>query len=277
MKLINWIKRKQFLHLPIWVFGSIYLVVALLLPESLASSIFVFLFFSYFLARYFWRKHLKKEGKLGEASSGLVSLIFWGVLGGFWLYGSVTPEPSRLILYESSDPAGFDTVDHFVDTIELDEDDGTSLTRKPKKGVVRRLLSYITVSIEEERFICAFLEQEQLADECSTGPKQLMRVEFDGDAATVEFFMAGKKPETCVESACNAWLIQATQAQVTQFSELYAENEKVHKPSPTAEATLIAQWENIVTPVLVFNEISNGWRHLQITDATGNVETWMGK
>ena len=40
------------------------------------------------------------------------------------------------------------------------------------------------------------------------------------------------------------------------------------------ESSSINQWENVVTPIMVFNKVSNGWRLIQFTDVTGSTETW---
>jgi len=278
MKLINWIKRKLLLHTPLWVCVLLALAAIGLLTDSASFLVLIFLFFAYFLARHLWRKHLKKGGKLGKESSGLFSLIFWGAIGVFWAYASLTPDSPRLVLYETSEPAVYDSIDSFPSEKiigESDEAGNSSRTRKAKKGFLRGALFYVANSVRDGAFACAFIQQKKLIHQCEAVPKEVRRVELDSDAATVELLMSDKKSEDCVETACNVWLIQATQAQITHFNDAKKDNEEVKKPPPVAEATLIDQWVNIVTPVIVFNEVSNGWRHIQITDASGNVKTWI--
>lgn len=291
MKLINWIKQKLLLHVPLWICGFCA-VMALSLLESKFFITFLSLFFAYFLARYLWCKHLRKTGKIGDVSRDRVfSLVFWVIIGKFWL---PAPEDTpHLVIYEVPEPDVYDSIEYLSNTKAEggDESDDTKLMDKEQKRIDRRLMpspldlitglaSVIERSISvvhDGSFACTFVQQHNFIDNCKPSPENIRRIELDYDASTVELLIMDKEAVDCTETACNVWLIQTTQAQINQFNDTSRNDEVVDKIPPIAEATLIDQWEDIITPLIIFNDVSNGWRHIQVTDMSGNVEVWKGQ
>lgn len=273
MKIISWIKHKLFLHVPLWVCGAI----AVVLLEYAVTSLLIPLFFVYFLVRYLWRRRLKKLGKLGKDSGGLFSLAFWGIVAALYFYGLVIPDVPQLVVYETSDPKVFDTTDSQPATNIVNDSgkaEDSSSKCKAKKGFLRSVLSSTLDGINDSAFTCVFIQQNNFIDSCDGSMKAGQRVELDNDAATVELLIAEQNPEICVENGCRVWLIQTTQAQISQFKAVSRENDEAGQPPPPVEGKLVDTWENVVTPMIVFNQVSNGWRHVQITNASGNEVTW---
>ena len=204
MKLINWIKHKLFLHAPLWLCLSLALVVDLLLPEAISQPIVLVIFFAYFIARYLWRRHLKKTEQLGRASSGMVSLVFFGLIAAVMVYDKVVPDSPKLVLYQTQEPDVFETIDHFHEATETDDkakDDGLPLRRKEKKGVLSGALAAGFNGITDRLFACSVVFKREGVAPCEGVTVKVARISLDSDGTTVELLLSDKKPEECVSSA----------------------------------------------------------------------------
>lgn len=266
MKLINWTKRKLWLHMPLWICVSLAIVVTLLLPEQTAESIVLFLFFGYFLCRYLWRRYLKKHDQLGDDSSGMFSLVFWGFLAAAYIYATFTPDSPELVMYETATPNVYVTEDQELSRIPL--------TRKAKKGaMVRGLERYVKMK-KDHAFTCAVILKDYYLENCVKTQSQVARVELDNDPSTIEILMSKKYSKECADTPCKAWLIQTTEAEIDSFNDMLLESEESELPLPTAKATVLTQWEGIIVPIIVLRESTDGWRHVEVTDALGNKVAW---
>ena len=275
----HWIKHNLRLYRPLWVCLLLAVLALLLLPSSATLYTWVFLFFGYFLATYLWRKHLKKRGQLGKAGSGLFFLIAFSVAGLYVYHSATAPESPQLVMYETSDPAVFSSTDHHPAAEATRESEAAEILsnhqRRGRFGSLTGMLVDEVGSLHDSGLSCAFLKQHKLIAQCSSDTfQETVRVELDNNSATIELLVVEKEPEQCIQKACQVWLLQTTDVNIDQFTEVRIENNEQGKVPPIADATLIAQWDNVVTPVVVFNTSSNGWRHLQMTNPHGSVVTW---
>ena len=266
MKLSNWITRKLWLHMPLWACVSLAVVVTSLLPESIADSIVLFLFFGYFLCRYLWRRHLKNHGQLGDESSGMFSLVFWGFLAAIYVYATLTPDSPELVVYETVTPNVYDKEDQ--------EPSGAPLTRKVKKGALERGLDRYVKMKKGHNFTCAVILKNGDLESCIKAQNQVTRVELDSDPSTIEMLISKKKTEECVDTPCKTWLIQTTEAEIDIFDDVFLESKESEQPLPTAKATVLTQWERVVVPIIILRESTDGWRHVEVTDELGNKVFW---
>ena len=280
MELVNNLKQKLLVHVPLWM--CVFLaVLTQFLPGTLKFPVLIFLFFAYFLLRYLWRKYLKKQGKLVSSGGVLFTLVFWGGIITL-LYMVTTTESPKLVLYETSEPAVLGSKDHFPapeNTAEVikksDKTPSTSELEEPEvKSEIQEALLIVLDILHNSSFACTFLQQQNLIAECSESMMETVSVQLDNNAVTLELLFAAKKPEECMEIACKVWLIQTTKETVTQFNDTRRENAKSDKAPPMAEATLIDQWENVLAPIVVSNTVTKGWRHLRFTHSSGGVTIW---
>lgn len=252
--IIDWIEFKLLLHVPLWVCGVIGLG-GLLLPESLRHIFILILFFSYFVLRYVWRRHLKQQGKLGKTSSGLFSLIFWGITGAIALYASVMPHDPELAVYvngaapdESGDP-------HFT----------------VKHGAKRSVLSAIMTAEKQAAtgsLACQYAKQEKLLEACS----ETKAITLDNNPETLEVLALTGNPRNCGKENCRLWLIQTSSEQLATYEEHKHDTEKAEPL--TVKASIIANWDKVLPPVQIGAENTSAWRQMQIRHVNGQVEDW---
>ena len=280
MTLAVTIKHQLKLNIPLGVYlllGS----AALLLPSSLLIPVLLFLVLSYFLANFLWRRYLKKRGELGDSSSGLLLLVIAWPMAAYIYFEESTPEPPQIALYETTDPEYFSSTDpHSAPQATKESEEAEASTKRLHRGrfssITGKLADKVK-SLHDSGLACAFLKQHKQIEQCSSDIfQESVRVELDNNSATIELLVAEKAPEKCIEAACQIWLIQTTQKKIDQFTEVRLENEELGKAAPAADAMLIAQWNDVVTPVIVLNVSSNGWRHLRVSDQLGNEVVWMG-
>ena len=284
MQLITHLKQKLLTHLPLWICAFL-VTLTKYLPGSSQFSAVIILFFVYLLSYFLWRKYLKKRGKLLPSGGVFVTLLFWGGIIAA-LYMVTTVESPKLVLYETSEPAVFESKDSFpapegavdikaVVVEETKKEGEASEAERPEvMSEIKAALLVTMDALHSSLFACAYLQQQNLVTECLATTTETVRVELDNKAATVELLFADKKPEDCIKAVCNVWLIQTTQAAITQFNDIRKENAKSDAAPPAAEATVVDQWGGVVAPIVVLNTITAGWRHIQFTNQAGSVTTW---
>ncbi|PWQ96951.1 hypothetical protein [Leucothrix arctica] len=280
MKPTQWIKRRLILHVPLLVCGLLAFI-TLLLPDSLSPVVLLFLIFAYFFSCFFWRKYLNKYGKLKSADTGLFNLILWGIIGTIGIYMALNPSSPQLVLYETSKPLVYDTIDHLYEAkTPRKSESNRDVTRYEtykhsiEKGAVNGALTKTLNALNDSLFACAFLKQQGLSDSCSGAISTTKRVELDNKPLTVELFIGDLEAESCMETTCRVWLIQTRQAEITRYNDAYIENKAADGVAMSTEATLIDHWQNIVTPIIISNTSTKGWRHITLTDQSGAVSTW---
>lgn len=280
MTLANKIRHQLRLNIPLGIY-VLLIAVALLLPASFIIPVLIFLVLSYFLANVLWRRYLKKRGELGDSNTGLLLLVIAWLMAAYIYFEESTPEPPQIALYETTDPEYFISTDpHPAPQATKESEEAEASTKRLHRGrfssITGKLADKVK-SLHDSGLACAFLKQHKQIKQCSSDIfQESVRVELDNNSATIELLVAEKASEKCIEVACQIWLIQTTQKKIDQFTEVRLENEELGKAAPTADATLITQWDDVLTPVIVLNTSPNGWRHLRVSDQLGNEVIWMG-
>ena len=266
----NSIKYKLLIHMPLWACVLIGVLAWLLFSETMQGTTWLNLCFSYFIVRYFWRKYLNKLGVLNDAGGGLTLMLLSSVLVAASIFNIVRPQAPRLVLYETIVPSVFYKFDSFHERVVTGEEGEIESSKwfwsQPAK------------SVDEHQFVCAYaLKGEYLSacDETSSDwSSRVERVELDLDDATIELLMSDKPAADCLNAPCKVWLTQVTKPEMDEFIVSRLKAAKAKTTPPEAKAKLLGHWENIVTPVRVFNDMSNGWRHVELRDMSGEKVTW---
>lgn len=256
--MISRIKQSLLLHIPLWIALNVGFVV-LSLPESMQESGLLIVFGGYFLSRYLWRKYLKKQGKLGDASSGLFSLVFWVAVGLLAIYVKVSPETPKLAIYQDG-----------IDPAE-ESDSGVSLKHAAKKGLLMRAADYAMREGKAERLACGYVEQEKLFSDCD----ETISVELDNDPKTLEVFVISHELSECEQLNCKLWLFQMSAdylAAEKRFKTREGEEETAEQW--IYQADTIANWSRVLVPVEVQTKSHFGWRTLKIKHQDNSVEDW---
>ncbi|MEN9501728.1 MAG: hypothetical protein RI964_1013 [Pseudomonadota bacterium] len=248
----DWFGKKLLLHVPLWVCGALF-IVGLFLPDSLRISFMLGLFAIYFVARYVWRRYLKRQGKLGSASSGLLSLLFWGMVGGVMFYAELRPHPPALAIYTKGDS---------------DQRQAIHWGRHTGKWFVLGGITDVVKKQEQALLACQYAQQEKLLDACD----KTMDYSLDDKPETLEVLVLKGKSETCNQQDCQVWLIQIPADQLAAY-ESHRENEP-STPFLALKAKVIAHWSQIRLPIQIGAENASGWRDLQINHLNGSTERW---
>ncbi|PWQ98039.1 NfeD family protein [Leucothrix pacifica] len=280
MTLVNKIRHQLRLNIPLGIY-VLLIAAAFLLPASLIISVLIFLVLSYFLANVLWRRYLKKRGELGDSSTGLLLLVIAWLMAAYIYFDESTPEPPQIALYETTDPEYFSSTDpHPAPEATKESDEAKAATRGLRRGRFSSITGKLADKVEslhDSGLACAFLKQHKQIEQCSSDVLQeSLRVEVDNNSATIELLVSEKEPVKCIEATCQVWLIQTTQQKINQFTDIRLENEELGKAPPVADASLITQWDDVITPVIVLNASSNGWRHVRVSDQLGNISVWYG-
>jgi hypothetical protein len=253
--IMNWIKVKLLLHVPLWVCGLLFFG-AFLMPKEWQGEFIIALTITYVVFRYVWRRHLKKQGKLGDVSTGLFSLLFWALVGIALLYSWLSPHPPELAVYTNGEaPNG-----KHEDDIHLG-----------KHGGKRSFLHIAAESLEEAENAmqaCLYAKQEKLLTDCA----ETKDFPLDNNPETLEVLVLAGDPYACDRQDCRVWLIQITAEQLAAREE-HSEKVPDTKP-PEVQANLVASWDQVVPPIQIGAENPSGWRKLQISHKNGDVEEW---
>ena len=264
MILGNKIRHLLRLNIPLGIY-VLLITVALLLPSSFLIPTLIFLVLSYFLLNVLWRRYLKKRGELGNSSTGLLLLVVSWLMAAYIYFDESTPESPQIALYETTDPEYFSSTDP-----RPAQEETEGFRRGRFSSITGKLVDKVE-SLHDSGLACAFLKQHKQIGKCSSGVfQESIRIELDNNSVTVELLVAEKAPEKCIETTCQVWLIQTTQKRIDQFTEVRIENKEQGKAPPTADATLITQWDDVITPVIVLNAASDGWRHLRVSGVVWN-------
>jgi hypothetical protein len=261
------------------VCGALFIILSYF-PNDVLKDFIIPLVLVFFISRFLWRKYLKKKGLLRDASSGLMSLIFWGLIGVFYVYIQFAPISPQFVLYETEQPFILSEFDEYrtpKSTNSTDEKDSVSFKNPAKKGLLENALDGAIYAIKTEALACAFLVQQGKLETCTSSTIWSERAELDNNIETVEILVSDTEPETCAKSSCHVTLIQTTQTELLRFLNAQMDNEKSNEVPPTAEASLITEWDKVVMPLIISKPTSNTWRHIQIKSDDGSNVTWTGK
>lgn len=246
------IKHSLRLHLPLWVALALA-ILALMLPQSIGSDIWVGTFFGYFIFRFLWRRYLKKKNKLEEGFD-LLTLIFWGACGLFILFAVMRPEKIEWVVYApDAEP-------------QISNDDERKGRRKKKRT---DFLSRFVSKVEARGFSCGYARQEELFEEC----EEVETVELDNNPETMEIMTLSHKAEECETIDCQVWLFQVSPEYLAAY-DARMEQEKEKRGPLILEASVIANWQGVLLPLEVQANEYAGWRIIKVNHKNGESERW---